>query len=236
LNKGARQVTIVFPYSKEKAQFYDIDVKESDNIKIIFSAVPVELRGKGDRLAGISFRMDNGEIQDFPLDNLLVGSGRFPEMLFVNASAGTGEESEKDKSPCQWKTVEVLKVFPGDADIGLFAVGETGRPTDLTGVVIATRRGRKMVRALQLYISGEEISAEPGVILDQNELQGIFKVEQAKELEMPRANINNIITLNEEESQREANRCLECGLICYKKNLVPGDWGLEKDRVQKAVK
>jgi len=222
LNKGAREVTIVFPYSKEKAQFYDIDVKESENIKVIFSAVPVELRGEGDRLTEISFRTDNGEIQDLPLDNLLVGSGRFPEMLFVNESTGKEEEieeSEKDRGPCQWKTVGVLKVFPGDTDMGIFAVGETGRPTDLTGVVIATRRGRKMVRAIHLYISGEEISPERGVILDQNELQNIFEVEQAKELEVPRANINNIITLNEEESQREAARCLECGLICYKRSL-----------------
>ncbi|MGD2086632.1 MAG: FAD-dependent oxidoreductase [Candidatus Aminicenantes bacterium] len=228
LNKGAREVTVVFPYSKEKARFYDIDIKETDNMKIIFSAVPVELRGEGDRLTEISIRRDNGEIQDLPLDNLLVGSGRFPEMLFINASmdAETGEEeepevSEKVKGPCRWKTVEVLKVFPGNADIGIFAVAEQGRPTDLTGVVIATGRGRKMVRAVQLYISGEEIVPEPGVITDPTELQNVFEVEAAKELEAPRANINNIMTLNEEESQREASRCLECGLICYKKSLEP---------------
>lgn len=228
LNKGAAEVTVVFPYAKEKAQLYDIDIKETDNMKIIFSAVPVELRGEGDRLTEISFRMDNGEIKDFPLDNLLVGSGRFPEMLFVNASADadTGEEEEpegpeKDKGPCQWKTVEVLKVCPRGGDIGIFSVGESGRSTDLTGVVIATGRGRKMVRAIQLYISGEEISPEPGVITEEIEIQDVFEVEQAKELEVPRANINNIMTLNEEESQREASRCLECGLICYKRSLEP---------------
>jgi hypothetical protein len=226
LNKGAEEVTIVFPYAKEKAQFYDIGIKETDNIKIIFSAVPMELRGEGDRLTGISIRMDNGEIQDLPLDSLLVGSGRFPEMLFVNASADadTGEEEEpeesaKDKGPCQWKTVEVLRVCPRGPDIGIFALGESGRPTDLTGVVIATGRGRKMVRAIQLYISGEEISPEPGIVTEETEIQDIYEVEQAKELEVPRANINNIITLNEEESQREASRCLECGLICYKRSL-----------------
>lgn len=228
LNKGAEEVTVVFPYSKEKARFYDIDIKETDNMKIIFSAVPVELRGEGDRLTGLSIRMDNGEIQDLPLDNLLVGSGRFPEMLFINASADadTGEEEEpegpeKDKGPCQWKTVQVLKVFPGNADIGIFAVAERGRPTDLTGVVIAAGRGRKMVRAVQLYISGEEIAPEPGVITEQTELQNVFEIEEAKELEALRANINNIMTLNEEESQREASRCLECGLLCYKKSLEP---------------
>lgn len=228
LNKGASEVTVIFPYSKQKAQLYDIDIKETDNIKIIFSAVPVELRGEGDRLTEISIRMDNGEVQDLPLDNLLVGSGRFPEMLFVNTSvdADTDKEEEpegsaKDKGPCQWKTAEILKVFPGNADIGIFAVAERGRPTDLTGVVIATGRGRKMVRAVQLYISGEEIAPQPGVIIDQTELQNVFEVEEAKELEAPRANINNIITLNEEESQNEASRCLECGLICYKKSLAP---------------
>jgi formate dehydrogenase beta subunit len=228
LNKGAQKVTIVFPYSKEKAQFYDINVKESDSIKIIFSAVPVELRGEGDQLNEISFRMDNGEIQDFPLDNLLVGSGRFPEMLFINASASAGEgrgeepeKSETDRGSCQWKTIEVLKVFPGGEDIGIFSVGETGRPTDLTGVVIATGRGRKMVRAVQLYISGEEISPEPGVITNQTELQNVLEIKESKELEMLRANVNNIMILNEDQSQKEAKRCLECGLICYKKALSP---------------
>ena len=78
-----------------------------------------------------------------------------------------------------------------------------------------------MVRAIHLYISGEEILPEPGVIWEQDELQNVFEIEQAKELEVPRANINNIMTLNEEESQREAARCLECGLICYKRSLEP---------------
>jgi hypothetical protein len=227
LNHGAREVTIVFPYSRQKSQFYEIDIKESENIKIIFSGIPVELRGEEDRLTDISIGLANREIEVLPLDTLLLGSGRFPEMLFVKArtvegdESGDSEKTEEKSDPLQWKTVEVLKVFPGDTNIGIFAVGERGRPTDLTGVVIAARRGRKMVRALHLYISGEEITPEPGVIIDQTTLQNISEIEETRKLEAPRANINNMMTLNEFESQQEAARCLECGLICYKKSLEP---------------
>jgi NADPH-dependent glutamate synthase beta subunit-like oxidoreductase len=221
LNKGAEEVTVIFPYSREKAGFYDIDLREldRDNVNIIFSGVPVELRGDGDRLTGITIRreveargLSELEDVDIPLDHLIVGSGRFPEMLF----ARTGETGKT------WQTAAIGKVFPGEGSESIFAVHETGRTTDFTGVVIAARRGRKIVRAVQLYISGEEIAPQQGAITEEHlpHLQDVSEIAEAKELEVPRANINNLITLNEEESQREAQRCLECGLVCYKKEMA----------------
>jgi NADPH-dependent glutamate synthase beta subunit-like oxidoreductase len=220
LNKGAKEVTVVFPYSKEKAGYYDIDLREleRDNVKIIFSAVPVELRGDGDRLSEIVIRgmgeaggLHAGEDLLIPLDYLIVGSGRFPEMLFTRG----GEEERK------WTTAAIGSVFPVEANTSIFAVSEAGRATDFTGVVIAARRGRKIVRAIQLYISGEEIAPQREAINRETkgQLQTVSEIMDTKELEVPRANINNLITLNEEESQREAQRCLECGLVCYKKSL-----------------
>lgn len=225
IHNGAEEVTVVFPFSKERAEYYDIDlnrIKESGKVTVIFSAVPVELRGEGDRLSGISLGLDTGSVgeetgsMELPLDHLIVGSGRFPEMLFVK------EETEEDKETDKWKTVEIGKVLPREApQTGIFAVGETGRPSDITGVVIAVRRGRKVVRAIQLYISEEDIAPEPGILTGENEplMQNVLEIPDPGELAKPRANINNLITLSEEESQVEAKRCLECGLICYKKSL-----------------
>jgi NADPH-dependent glutamate synthase beta subunit-like oxidoreductase len=220
LNKGAKEVTVVFPYKKEKAGYYDIDLREleRDNVTIVFSGVPVELRGEGDRLSEIVIQKE-GEARGLreegglpiPLDYLIVGSGRFPEMLFVRSA----EEEKK------WSTAAIGKVFPVELNPSIFAVSEAGRATDFTGVVIAARRGRKIVRAIQLYISGEEIAPQPGAINEGNrqQLQTVSEIIDTKELEVHRANVNNLITLSEEESQREANRCLECGLVCYKKSL-----------------
>ena len=233
LHNGAEEVTIVFPFSRERAEHYDIDlnrIKESGKVSVIFSAVPVELRGEGDRLTSLTIRIETGKVKgisgeevrelDVSLDHLIVGSGRFPEMLFVRDIKE--DETEEEAAVLKWKTVEIGKVLPGEAPVeGIFAVGESGRPSDLTGVVVAVRRGRKVVRAVQLYVKGEPIASEPGIVTAEIEstLQNVREIPNAEALEALRANVDNLMTLNEEESQREAARCLSCGLICYKKSL-----------------
>lgn len=204
---GSKEVTVVFPYSREEALARNIDLKEIENLKFIFAAVPVELRGEGENLIDISIRRENGDIEKFELDRLLVGSGRLPEMLFV-----------KDDQQ-QWKTVEILPVFADEARNGIFAVSESGRTSDLTGVVMAVRRGRKIVRALQLYVSEEEIAPEPGVITGEAQLQDVARLQSAENLLAVRGHIDSQMTLTEDDAQREAERCLNCGLICYKKSL-----------------
>jgi NADPH-dependent glutamate synthase beta subunit-like oxidoreductase len=220
LDNGAKKVTIAFPFSKEKAEFYDINISQLNGkgIDVIFSAVPFELRGEGNRLTGVLLRTAEGAELEIEADSLLVGSGRFPEMLFTLDR--TGEDSDENTN--QWKTVEILKIFPQEEQVGIFAISDAARPTDYTGVVIAARRGRKIVRAVYLHIAGEEIAPQAGAITDKNraQLQTVSGITNAQELAAPRANIDNIITLSEEESQREAQRCLECGLICYKKHLA----------------
>ncbi|MCP5104324.1 MAG: NAD(P)-binding protein [bacterium] len=225
LQNGAQEITVVFPFSKQRAELYDIDlnrIKESGKVTVLFSAVPVELRGEGDSLTGISIRIDTGGVSEEVLqmeispDHVLVGSGRFPEMLFVK------EESEEEVDTLKWKTVEIGKVLPGEApEAGIFAVSESGRPSDIAGAVIAIRRGRKVVRGIQLVVSEEEIAPQPGLITEENEhwMQNVAEIAEPGELEMPRANVNNVMTLSEEEIQIEAGRCLECGLVCYKKKL-----------------
>jgi formate dehydrogenase beta subunit len=233
LHHGAEEVTIVFPYPKERAENYDIDlnrIKESGKVSVIFSAAPVELRGEGDRLTGLTIRIETGKARGIPgeevreldvsLDHLIVGTGRFPEMLFVRDRKE--DEAEGETAVLKWKTVEIGKVLPGEAPAeGIFAVGNSGRPSDLTGVVVAVRRGRKVVRAVQLYVNGELIAPEPGIVTDENEgmLQNVYEIHNAAPLEAVRANVDNLVTLSEEESQVEAGRCLSCGLICYKKSL-----------------
>lgn len=229
LQNGAEEITVVFPFSKERAELYDIDLnrlKESGKVTVLFASVPIELRGEGDRLTGISLRVTTGKVtlldaeevrdMDIPLDHLLVGAGRFPEMLFVK------EEAEEKLETFKWKTVEIGNVLPGEApEAGIFAVAESGRPSDIAGAVIAIRRGRKAVRAIQFVVSHEEIAPQPGLITSENEhwMQNVDEIAEPVELEVPRINVNSVMTLNEEESLAEAKRCLSCGLLCYKKSL-----------------
>lgn len=209
LNNGAKDVTVVYPYSKEEAEAKGIEIDEKGKIKYIFSAAPVELQGDGEKLTTISIETPNGKIKELKLDNLIVGAGRFPEMLIAKV-----EEEGK-----QWKTVQILNVLKEEAGVGIFSTGETGRTNDLTGVVIAVRRGRKIARALQLYATDNEIAPEDLVITDEKELQNISEIVEAEPLQAPRGNVDSLMTLTEAEALSQAERCLNCGLICYKKEL-----------------
>jgi hypothetical protein len=57
------------------------------------------------------------------------------------------------------------------------------------------------------------------VILDEGELQNIFEIARKEDLVSPRGIIDNRVTLDESGARYHANRCLNCGLICYKKKL-----------------
>ena len=207
LDKGAEEVTIVYPFSRKEAQLKNIELVESDKIKYIFSAAPCELLGKEESLKKILVRNINDKIEEIALDTLLVGSGRFPEMLFEKTEEGG------------WKTVEIFKAIAAETNMGIFSVSETGRTSDLTGVVIAVGHGRRMAKAIQLYTSEEELSPEVGIITDEEELQNIYKIENAEDLKAPKGVIDPRDNLSEEEAGKEAARCLDCGLICYKKKL-----------------
>lgn len=211
LENGAQQVTIAHPYSEQEAVQKGIKPNKSENIVDLYNAMPIELRGAGDLLVEIAIQTAGEKIEKVALNNLIIGSGRYPELLITRTE---GKE---------WKTVEILKVLTEEPDRGIFSVGEIGRTSDLNGVVIAVRRGRKIARALQLYISGDDIAPEKGAIIDQDELQNIYKIEAAERLKAARINYNPIVTLTEAEVVTEAARCFDCGLICFKKVLDLGN-------------
>jgi len=208
LENGAKKVTIAHPYSEHEAVLKGFKPNKTKNIVDLYCAMPIELRGDGDQLLEITIRTAGEKIEKVALDSLIVGSGRYPELLITRTE---GQE---------WKTVEILKVLTEEPDLGIFSMGETGRTSDYNSVVTAVRRGRKMARALQLHISGEDIAAEEGVILDQAELQNIYEIEYSEPLKVARINYNSAVTLTEAEVKTEAGRCFDCGLICYNRLLI----------------
>jgi len=174
LNNGAEDVVVIYPFSEDEAKYQGIDLNTQKNVTFLFSTVPAELQGKGQRLTELAIRYEDGNMETVSLDTLIVGTGRYPEMLI--------HRIEDD----EWKTVGIFKVFSKEADIGIFAVGQVGRTTDHAGVVVAVGRGRKMARAIQLYASEETIAPEECVITDESELQDVFEIANANDLQVAR--------------------------------------------------
>lgn len=212
LERGAETVTVVYPQTKKEILVLHLPVIDTEQIKYVFSAVPVELNGDGDALTGIAVETHqyHTEVLRFPVDSLIVGAGRFPEMLFAR--------TEEKK----WKTIDISDALVKETANGIFAVGDSGRPTDLARVVTAVGRGRKIARALHLFSRDEDVLHEEGVITNEKQVQNVFKIPNPRSMQNFRGPVENVMNLDEEESLRHAERCMSCGLICYRKQINKG--------------
>lgn len=205
LKNNAKKVTVLFPFCQDHAAENNLTGDGIEGLEVRYSAVPIELKGDGNQLTEITILGEKDHVETLPLDCLIVGTGSFAEMAFTRVE-GT-----------QWKTIEVIKSLHEESGRGLFSINQTSRVSDLTGVVFSVRRGRKLARSIHLNLLGEEIAPEKGVIINENELQNIHKILHADSYQAVRIKKDPIYTLNDEEAKSEAARCLECGLICYKK-------------------
>ncbi|MCK5222639.1 MAG: hypothetical protein KAR14_13725, partial [Candidatus Aminicenantes bacterium] len=146
------------------------------------------------------------DITEIGIDYLLIDSGRIPEMLF-----------DLDKDSGIWRSVEVLKVLGKENSGGIFALKNIGRPTDLERVVVAVGIGRKLARGLHLHSRGEDIAPEEKVITDESQVANIFRIPNRQALINYREKYDPSEIFTLEMSKDQAERCLSCGLICYKK-------------------
>lgn len=207
LEHGAETVTIVYPQSKKEILALHLPTEDTQHIKYIFSAVPVELCGDNSALTEIAVETHQyrTEVLRIPVDTLIVGAGRFPEMLLAR--------TEEKK----WKTADISDVLVKETAEGIFAIGDRGRPTDLTHVVTAVGRGRKIARAVHLFSRDEDVTHEDGVITSESQVQNVLEIPASRSMQDFRGTVMNEMNLDEEESLRHAERCMSCGLICYRK-------------------
>ncbi len=207
LTAQAKKVCLIFPFSKEEAIERGIDITVKPDLEIVFSSEISELNGKGNELKKVHIRNEYGDIMEMDIDYLLLDSGRIPEMLF-----------DLDKESGIWKSVEVLRVFGKGNQGGIFASRDIGRPTDLERVVVAVGTGRKLARGVHLYSNGEEPAPEENVILDEKDVPNLFRIPNRVAMIDHRDKYDPSVIFSETMSKDHAERCLSCGLICYKKS------------------
>jgi RnfABCDGE-type electron transport complex B subunit len=179
-------------------------------------------------------------------DTLIAAAGRLPELVFapVPSAAKADEEDlpEADREAFNeagdvlgvrptWRTVEIFRTFPGADTAGIFSSPEAGRVSDASAVVKAILSGRRVVRGIQQHLSGSPITALPHLAMETDEILNVDTVEdvppmprQAPPTPPPEPSTDadwtapeEITGLREAEAVKEADRCLQCGLICYKK-------------------
>ncbi|MCP4666262.1 MAG: FAD-dependent oxidoreductase, partial [Deltaproteobacteria bacterium] len=232
---GADRATIVAhePLSSLPLEMGESKKLKAEGIDVRSSATVSAIGGVSDRLAQVFLEITGprGEKawkkDTLDADTLIASTGRLPELVFVRAP---GEE-DPDKDEADWQTVETFRTFPKGGEGGIFAPPEPGRMSDASAVVKAILSGRRLTRAVHQYFTDESITPierltfEAGYILDVTDVKNV----QASERQCPAVTDvegagkiawifpKEFPGLDEAAATMEAERCLQCGLICYRK-------------------
>ncbi|BBO69228.1 hypothetical protein DSCA_31580 [Desulfosarcina alkanivorans] len=212
---GARTITFIFRTMPDDAT---VAALEDAGARVVSGAV-TRLSGDGEALTGIEV-LDAATGDSFPLpaQTLVFSAGRFPELVFTRP---VGDEVAR---PTAWTAVPPYKQ-PAHADgKGMFAAGDA--LTDFSGAIKAIGAGRRAAATVHKLIYDIPLELSANVLKPDTAIQNVDHVEAVKASRrqiMPLASSRDLAQLMELEkgfdtaaARKEAARCLNCGLICYR--------------------
>jgi len=235
--RGVRQVTLLFRRDRIDVAMEESELEElkAQGIDVLFDSGIVRLYGEGDGLTGLD-RLDlqRNQPEHLDADMLVFSSGRFPELIFFRARQESGEQHTEDaqtEAPVRWVAVDPYKAPAFHHQTGLLADGDPF--TDYSAAIRAIGAGRRVAASVHEIMYGVSLELPEDVVTPESALQDVDQVEHVPE--SPR----NVMPLcakppeqcrefelgfDENAARSEAGRCLQCGLICYRRNLeaAPG--------------
>ncbi len=244
LKESARSVHIILRASREQAPFSEVELKrtEKEGIQFHFQSSLTKMIGEGNQLTHVEIAHNLGEAEKegdrevLSVDTLFIGAGRFPELIYVprkqNIEEQVAETREEElREPIQWETLVPYPSPFAEHDIGIFRPGEvTG---DYKSVVEAIGSGRRAANSAQRFLMGEAIESPGNMIRKHTKVLSLDKLEPVSGIprqKMPELTLEKrtidpsseiALGYSEEQAIQEAKRCLQCGLICYRR--VRGD-------------
>ena len=152
------------------------------------------------------------------VDNVIAAIGQFPVTTFL----------KDDGVPLsRWNTIKVIDETTGETTVeGVFAGGDAVSGASIA--VEAIGAGRRAARSIHHYLTGQPITPSEPVITKKSslmEVDELIRVPESDRVHMRelsvderRLNFEEVeLGLTEEMARKEAERCLRCGLICYRK-------------------
>jgi NADPH-dependent glutamate synthase beta subunit-like oxidoreductase len=234
-DKGAEKVTIVShqPLDALPLKLRETKQRAAQGIDVWAATTVSGLRGAANRLTHVDLERTGprGEVawrtETLDADTLILATGRLPELVFLRIEAG--EESEAQD--VSWQTIEAFHAFPVGRGKGIFSPPEPGRMSDSAAVVKTILSGRRVARAVQQYFTDESISpiehltCEADYVLDVTGVRSVQASVRQRPAVVDVAGDSKIAWifpkefpgLDEAAAKKEAERCLQCGLICYRK-------------------
>ena len=224
LRKGRDQA----PYSEEQ-----IAKAEGAGIRFHFEKSVTRMMGLGPDLnhveiASVSEQgQAQGERELIPVDLLLAGAGRFPELIYVEQKSEEEPSEVVKGGPVPWETLVPYASPFAENDIGIFRPGE--EMGDYKAVVRAIGAGRRTANSAHRFLTGRSVEAPFNMIRTCTDVLNVRAIEPVKtssralmpelspdeRAKDPDAEIE--LGYSENQAVDEAKRCLRCGLICYRR-------------------
>ena len=231
---GAENIMIVLRESQADSPIDStviVDL-EKENIRVRFETGIDRLYGEGNSLTGIGLvDLASGNTEQMPASTLILASGRFPELIFYTPKAETAEDDavepvENTGGPLLWEAVDPYKQPAFHTETGLLSKGDAF--TDYSAAIKAIGAGRRSAASVHEIMYDITLDLPDNVVTPETEVQNVYSVEKVASNSrriMPicgPAEISDCKELelgfDEDTARAEADRCLQCGLICYQRS------------------
>lgn len=224
---GARNVTILFRETRHASPLSDADVAacEGEGAVVRFAATIQRLFGSGGELTGVEvLELASGQTGRLAAQRLILPAGRFPEMIFIPTGEAGSAEAGSSPTPPGWEGVLPYKQPWYRDQTGIYAEGDA--LTDYSAAIRAIGAGRRAAASVHLVMNGASLQLDEKAIGPQSYIQNISCVENIKPFprqimplfsEPDRTRCGEMeLGFTEDTARKEAGRCLQCGLICYR--------------------
>ena len=215
---GVKNITIL-----SREPLITLNKDDDKAVTVIGNAAIRKLIGEGRSLTGIEYAdltsrtADSAEIKTIPARNLFIASGRFPELIFRKTD---------DSKSVKWEAFEPYKKPECKEEIGFFAEGDV--QTDYSAAIRAIGAGRRAAASIHQVMYNMPLGSDDAVLTCCTVIQDVDRIDNVKAKPRtitPLADVRELAKTGESEkgftekmAHSEANRCLQCGLICYERS------------------
>ncbi|WP_024333653.1 FAD-dependent oxidoreductase [Desulfotignum balticum] len=223
LEKGVETVTVVSrkPEDDPDVDLTNLDAEAAQAVTVVYNTGITKVMGQEENLTGVeAVDLSSGEKREIAADTLIIGAGRFPELVFVPVKE-TDENGEMIAGGAlAWEGLELPKKPDVPPQIGLLSKQDV--ISEYPSAVAAINGGRKAAAAVHHFMYGLEFQDPDLLITQHSRIQNVTQIQQVEttpktawdDLAQPMAAATGF---SEAKARKEANRCLQCGLICYEK-------------------
>ncbi len=217
---GAEKITLLVREAAVDAPLSPAQVRANTGIGRLY--------GQGDELnAAELIDLASGATEKVAARHVIFAAGRVPELIFIPAPVESTQEGAPDAAPVPgaWEALPPYKQPAFHHEGGLMAKGDV--LTDFSAAIKAIAAGRRAAASVHRLLYNLPMDLPDNVVAPETVIQNVHGVElvpmRPRQL-MPLSDERMIAQGHELErgfsataAKTEAERCLRCGLICYRR-------------------